>query len=129
VNISKVAKVTGLTAKTIRYYEQIGLITAAPRSANGYRHYTDMALQELRVIKRARATGFNLEESQALLALYRDEERPSAKVKQIAQAKIVTLRSQITTLQTMLASLEQWVSCCQGDEHPACPILDELERG
>lgn len=80
MNISKVAKATGLTAKTIRYYESIGLITAPVRSDNGYRSYTEGALRELRFVKRARETGFNLEECQELLALYRDEtqnQRPS----------------------------------------------------
>lgn len=47
MNISKVAKATGLTAKTIRYYESIGLITAPVRSDNGYRSYTEGALREL----------------------------------------------------------------------------------
>ena len=67
MNISKVAKATGLTAKTIRYYESIGLISAPVRSDNGYRSYTDGALRELRFVKRARETGFNLEECQELL--------------------------------------------------------------
>ena len=81
MNISKVAKATGLTAKTIRYYESIGLISSPVRSDNGYRSYTDASLRELRFVKRARETGFNLEECQELLALYRDEHRTSAQVK------------------------------------------------
>lgn len=95
MNISKVAKATGLTAKTIRYYESIGLISAPVRSDNGYRSYTEGALRELRFVKRARETGFNLEECQELLALYRDEHRTSAQVKKLAQEKIVDLRAQI----------------------------------
>ncbi|BEE11267.1 MULTISPECIES: Cu(I)-responsive transcriptional regulator [Aeromonas] len=129
MNISKVAKATGLTAKTIRYYESIGLISAPVRSDNGYRSYTEGALRELRFVKRARETGFNLEECQELLALYRDEHRTSAQVKKLAQEKIVDLRSRIAGLQAMLSSLEGLVGCCHGDENPECPILDELERG
>ena len=129
MNISKVAKATGLTAKTIRYYESIGLITAPVRSDNGYRSYTERALRELRFVKRARETGFNLEECQELLALYRDEHRSSAQVKKLAQEKIVDLRTRISGLQAMLASLEGLVCCCHGDENPECPILDELEKG
>ena len=123
MNISKVAKATGLTAKTIRYYESIGLITAPVRS------YTEGALRELRFVKRARETGFNLEECQELLALYRDEHRTSAQVKKLAQEKIVDLRARIAGLQAMLTSLEGLVCCCHGDENPECPILDELEKG
>ncbi|MFB2865600.1 Cu(I)-responsive transcriptional regulator [Aeromonas sp. MdU4] len=129
MNISKVAKATGLTAKTIRYYESIGLITAPVRSDNGYRSYTEGALRELRFVKRARETGFNLEECQELLALYRDEHRTSAQVKKLAQEKIVDLRARIAGLQAMLSSLEGLVCCCHGDDNPECPILDELERG
>ena len=129
MNISKVAKATGLTAKTIRYYESIGLISAPVRSDNGYRSYTEGALRELRFVKRARETGFNLEECRELLALYRDEHRTSAQVKKLAQEKIVDLRSRIAGLQAMLTSLEGLVCCCHGDENPECPILDELERG
>ncbi|PJG58021.1 Cu(I)-responsive transcriptional regulator [Aeromonas cavernicola] len=128
MNISKVAKATGLTAKTIRYYESIGLITAPTRSDNGYRRYADSALRELRFIKRARETGFNLEECQELLALYRDKQRTSAQVKKLAQEKIVDLRERIAGLQAMLSSLESLVGCCHGDDRPECPILDELER-
>jgi len=129
MNISKVAKATGLTAKTIRYYESIGLIKAPVRSDNGYRSYTEGSLRELRFVKRARETGFNLEECQELLALYRNEHRTSAQVKKLAQEKIVDLRARISGLQAMLSSLEGLVCCCHGDENPECTILDELERG
>ena len=129
MNISKVAKATGLTAKTIRYYESIGLISPPVRSENGYRSYAEGALRELNFVKRARETGFNLEECQELLALYRDEHRTSAQVKALAQEKIVDLRARIAGLQAMLSSLEGLVGCCQGNERPECPILDKLERG
>ncbi|MGL5285071.1 Cu(I)-responsive transcriptional regulator [Aeromonas sp. RU39B] len=129
MNISKVAKASGLTTKTIRYYESIGLIIPPARSDNGYRSYGDAAVRELRFVKRARETGFNLEECQELLALYRDEHRTSAQVKKLAQEKIVDLRERIAGLQAMLASLEKLVCCCHGDERPECPILDEFERG
>ncbi|MGY3926993.1 Cu(I)-responsive transcriptional regulator [Aeromonas simiae] len=128
MNISKVAKASGLTAKTIRYYESIGLIKAPQRSDNGYRSYGDSALRELRFVKRARETGFNLEECQELLALYRDEHRSSAQVKKLAEEKMVDLRERIAGLQAMLTSLEQLTRCCHGDERPECPILDELGK-
>ncbi|ENY70402.1 Cu(I)-responsive transcriptional regulator [Aeromonas diversa] len=129
MNISKVAKASGLTAKTIRYYESIGLITPPVRSANGYRSYGEAAVRELRFVKRARETGFNLEECQELLALYRDEHRTSAQVKKLAQEKIADLRERISGLQAMLASLEKLTCCCHGDGRPECPILEEFEKG
>ncbi|MFG0832768.1 Cu(I)-responsive transcriptional regulator [Aeromonas bivalvium] len=129
MNISKAAQATGLSAKTIRYYESIGLITAPLRSDNGYRSYGEETVRELHFVKRARETGFNLEECQELLALYRDKHRSSAQVKKLAQEKIVDLKARIQGLQTMLSSLEGLVICCHGDDRPECPILDELERG
>lgn len=93
MNISKVAKATGLTAKTIRYYESIGLISSPVRSDNGYRSYTDASLRELRFVKRARETGFNLEECQELLALYRDEHRTSAQTMEVMVTPTKSSRS------------------------------------
>jgi hypothetical protein len=87
------------------------------RSDNGYRSYTT-SLRELRFVKRARETGFNLEECQELLALYRDEHRTSAQVKKLAQEKIVDLRSRIAGLQAMLSALEEVVLLPRGCESP-----------
>ena len=91
MNISKVAKATGLTAKTIRYYESIGLISSPVRSDNGYRSYTDAPAG---AALRQACAGDRLQsgECQELLALYRDEHRTSAQVKKLAQEKIVDLR-------------------------------------
>lgn len=129
MNISKVAAACGLSAKTIRYYERIGLVTPPARSANGYRAYGEATVRELRFVKRARETGFNLEECRELLALYRDQHRASEQVKRLAEEKMADLRGRIATLQGMLASLETLVSCCHGDGQPDCPILDAFEKG
>ena len=129
MNISKVAKATGLTAKTIRYYESIGLITAPVRSDNGYRSYTEGALRELRFVKRARETGFNLEECQELLALYRDEHRTSAQVKKLAQEKIVDLRARIAGLQAMLTSWKGWSVAATGMKIPSVRSSTNWRRG
>ncbi|MBC8674013.1 MerR family DNA-binding transcriptional regulator [Aeromonas hydrophila] len=128
MNISKVAKATGLTAKTIRYYESIGLISAPVRSDNGYRSYTEGRCASC---ASSSGRGDRLQPGgvPGLLALYRDEHRTSAQVKKLAQEKIVDLRARIAGLQAMLSSLEGLVGCCHGDENPECPILDELERG
>ncbi len=81
MNISDVAKKTGLTSKTIRFYEEKALITAPIRSDNGYRHYSAKHVEELTLLRQARQVGFNLDECRELVALFNDPARHSADVK------------------------------------------------
>ena len=77
MNISEAARLSGLSSKTIRYYEDIGLIAPARRSDNGYRQYEQRAVEELKFLGRARHVGFDLDECRQLLALHRDSGRQS----------------------------------------------------
>ncbi len=81
MNISDVAKKTGLTSKAIRFYEEKGLVTPPLRSENGYRSYTQRHLDELTLLRQARQVGFNLEECGELVNLFNDPKRHSADVK------------------------------------------------
>ncbi len=126
MNISQAAKVAGVSSKTIRFYEQQGIIPPADRAANGYRHYSAHQLEALRFIRRARALGFSLEESRELLQLSRDPGRTSASVKQKAEQHIAQINQQIEQLQQMRDALLTVVEQCRGDMGGDCPILDEL---
>ncbi|MEH6579155.1 MAG: Cu(I)-responsive transcriptional regulator [Amphritea sp.] len=126
MNISQAAKSAGLSSKTIRFYEQQGIIPPAERAANGYRYYTDRQLEKLRFIKRARSLGFSLEESRELLQLSQDPSRTSGAVKQKAQQHIVQINKQIEQLQQMRDALITVVEQCRGDNGTECPILDQL---
>ena len=126
MNISKVAQLTGLTAKTIRYYESIELITPANRRENGYRAYNDSHLRELSFISHARELGFTLKECADLLNLYKDQGRKSADVKALALRKVEDIEQKIVQLQTIRDSLKSLTECCHGDELPDCPIIDRL---
>jgi MerR family transcriptional regulator, copper efflux regulator len=84
MNIGAVAQACGLPPKTIRYYEDIGLIRP-DRSGNGYREFSDRHLHQLAFISRARGLGFTVVECRALLALYQDRDRASADVKRLAE--------------------------------------------
>jgi MerR family transcriptional regulator, copper efflux regulator len=129
MNIGAAAKASGLSAKMIRYYESIGLLQAAGRSANGYRNYSPLELQQLSFIKRARDLGFTLEEVAKLLALWQDRQRASADVKALAAEHIDDLNRRISELVGLRDTLQGLAHSCNGDERPDCPILKELESG
>jgi len=125
MNIGEVATRTGLPAKTIRYYEDIGLIKPL-RDANGYRSFRDTDYHKLAFLGRARALGFTIEDCRALLALYEDEGRESGDVKRIARQHLTQIDQKIDQLQEMRATLSRLVAACAGDDRPDCPILNDL---
>ncbi len=129
MNIGQAAQASGVSAKMIRYYEQIALIKAVGRTAAGYRDYAVEDVHELRFIRRARDLGFSIAEITELLSLWRDRSRRSADVKAIALVRIEDLRQRIAGMEQMAATLEHLAECCSGDERPDCPILDDLEKG
>jgi len=128
MNIGQAARHSGLSAKMLRYYEQIGLLPAASRSEAGYRHYGEDDLHRLAFIKRARDLGFSLDEVARLLALWQDRSRASADVKALTQSHIQALERKIAELAGLRDTLRQLVDCCHGDARPDCPILHDLEH-
>ncbi|HZH56855.1 Cu(I)-responsive transcriptional regulator [Yanghanlia caeni] len=129
MNIGEAAKASNVSAKMIRYYEQIGLIPPAARNDAGYRHYTQADLHRLRFIRRARDLGFAVNEIRDLLNLWHDTSRRSADVKRLAEQHIAELHRRMETLRQMADTLKTLVDCCAGDERPECPILQNLEQG
>ena len=126
MNISEAARRSGLSARTIRYYEDISMIQPASRGANGYRQYNDRAVRELLFLARSREVGFNLEESGQLLGLLRDSERHSVHAKKLVLEKADQLQLRINQLQAMQGVLQTMAQRCNGDEGPDCAILDDL---
>lgn len=127
MNIGDAASRSGVSAKMIRYYERIGLIPTASRTASGYREYEPRDVHMLRFIARARDLGFSVAEITELLDLWRDKDRRSADVKALAQARVRDLRQKIAHLQDMADTLEELANACAGNERPNCPILQRLE--
>ncbi|KZY32884.1 Cu(I)-responsive transcriptional regulator [Roseovarius sp. HI0049] len=127
MNIGDVSERTGLPAKTIRYYEDIGLVRPA-RDTNGYRVFRDTDAHKLAFLGRARALGFSIEDCRTLLALYEDDDRASADVKRVATEHLHQIEDKITQLQAMHDTLNELVRCCAGDNRPDCPILKDLAR-
>ncbi|WP_165214312.1 Cu(I)-responsive transcriptional regulator [Affinirhizobium pseudoryzae] len=126
MNIGEASEASGVSAKMIRYYEQIGLIRPSTRSGNNYRVYAADDVHVLRFIKRARSLGFSLEETERLLALWQDRERESAAVKAVAVEHIADLERRIADMQAMVKTLKHLAHCCGGDGRPDCPILEDL---
>jgi len=125
MNIKEAGNRAGLPAKTIRYYEEVGLIRPL-RDPNGYRAFRASDVHKLGFLGRARALGFTIEDCRVLLSLYEDQSRASADVKEIAQRHLTQIAEKIAALQTMQDTLSHLVTCCHGDDRPDCPILADL---
>lgn len=127
MNISEAATRAGLPPKTIRYYEEIGLV-APHRDANGYRSFSESHIHKLHFLARARGLGFSIEDCRTLLALYEDSGRASADVKTIAEEHLAQIEAKIAELAAMRDTLTELVHACAGDHRPDCPILKGLEQ-
>lgn len=128
MNISFVAERSGVSAKTIRYYESIGLIPSADRRTNGYRAYDIADVHTLQFIRRARDLGFSVDEIRSLLDLWQDKRRASTKVKALATQHLRELDQKIKELESMRRTLAHLVERCRGNDRPDCPILNDLAR-
>lgn len=125
MNIGEAAERSGIPSKTIRYYEDIGLVRPQ-RSGNGYRAFRDTDLHKLTFLGRARALGFSIEDCRTLLGLYEDDSRESAQVKAVAEEHLAEIDSKIVQLRAMRETLSDLVTACHGDDRPDCPILRDL---
>ncbi len=126
MNIGQAAKQSNVSAKTIRYYESIGLIAPASRTDSGYRTYSEKDVQTLSFIHHARNLGFSVKDVSMLLDLWRNQKRASADVKALATAHIAAVDRKIGELQRMRDTLLDLTHRCHGDDRPDCPILEGL---
>jgi MerR family copper efflux transcriptional regulator len=126
MNIGTAARKSGVPAKTIRYYESIGLIPPATRAGNGYRNYSDVDIATLKFIQRARSLGFPVKDVGDLLELWREKDRSSADVKSLALNHIKAIEQRIGEMESIRGTLIHLTERCHGDERPDCPILDDL---
>lgn len=128
MNIGQASAASGVSAKMIRHYEDIGLTRSPGRTAANYRTYSENEVHVLRFIKRARVLGFSVTDIKELLGLWQNKSRPSASVKRVARRHLDELERRIAELQSMVRTLEHLTRHCHGDHRPDCPILEELER-
>ena len=128
MNIGQASRASRISAKMIRYYEQIGLLPPADRSDAGYRTYGRADIQRLHFIRRARDFGFASSEIRELLDLQCDHSRRSADVKRLAEQHIAALQRRIADMRQMESSLQALAGACAGDHRPECPILQGLQQ-
>jgi len=126
MNIGQAAKISGVSAKMIRHYEEVGLVPAPGRTDSGYRQYSERDVHTLRFIRQARDLGFSIRQIGDLVGLWQNRRRPSRSVKALAEAHIQALDEKAQELLAMKATLEHLVHCCNGDDRPECPILESL---
>ena len=129
MNIGEAARLSGVSAKMIRYYEDVGMMPAAGRKPNGYRDYDEAYVAALQFLRRARDLGFSMDETRDLLALWRDRSRPSRDVKRLVERHVMDLTRRIDEMKGMRDALAQLSRTCAGDERPDCPILTDLAKG
>jgi Cu(I)-responsive transcriptional regulator len=129
MRIGDAARLSGVSAKLIRYYESVGLLSPAGRDANGYRIFDERNVHELRFIKRARSLGFPIKQIDELLDLWRDQRRPSRKVRALAERHKQAVVSRMEAHRSIIKVLSRLIAACKGDDRPDCPILDELSEG
>ena len=126
MKIGEAARRSGLSQKMLRYYESIGLVKPRGRGDNGYRDYSEVDLQRLTFIRRARELGFPLADVGRLLALWDDTGRSSAEVHTLASAQLQALDERIAQLSALRASLAELIAACHADRRSECAILGRL---
>ena len=128
MNIGQAATASGVSAKMIRHYEEVGLFPEPGRTDAGYRQYNEKEVHTLRFIRQARDLGFSIPQIGELVGLWQNRRRPSRQVKALAEAHIQELQQKAQDLLAMKATLEHLVQSCHGDDRPDCPILENLAK-
>ncbi len=126
VAIGTAARLSNVSAKMVRHYESLGLLSPVARTDSGYRQYNEADVRTLQFIKRGRDLGFSMAEIAELVGLWHNRRRASASVKRIAQRHVNDLAQRIEAMQAMQRTLAFLLHHCHGDERPDCPILDDL---
>ena len=128
MNIGKVAKLSDLTVKAVRYYDNIDLVKPYQKTITGYREYNENDALKLKFVGKARKFNFSIDECRELLSLYENESRPSKDVKKLTLEKISQIDKKLQQLQNLKDELTYLANNCHGDDRPNCPILNALSK-
>ena len=128
MNIGKASKLSDLTVKAVRYYDNIGLVKPQQNISSGYREYNEEDVLKLKFVGKARKFNFSIDECRELLSLYENKSRPSKDVKKLTLEKISQIDEKLKQLQNLKDELSYLADNCHGDDRPNCPILDALSK-
>ena len=128
-SIGGAARASDLPVKTVRYYDEIGLVRPSARSGKGYRLYDERDIRKLVFVRHTRDFGFSIDTCRELLDLYQNPTRTSKEVKEIAAQRLHEIRERMAALQRLYDELSHLADTCHGDARPDCPILSFLSDG
>jgi MerR family copper efflux transcriptional regulator len=128
INIGKVCEITQLSPKSVRLYEDKGLISKPNRSESGYREYSNEHIEQLKLIARAKSAGFSLTECKEFVSLASNPYRKSSEVKEKTRRKLDEVEKKIEQLKKIQEQLLQWLDACPGNTDSHCPIIDDLTK-
>ena len=123
MNIGRAAAASGVTAKLIRYYEEIGLVRPAGRTPANYRDFDERNIHELRFIRVARSLSFSVPEIAELLSLWRDPGRDAGAVRAMADARVRELEERAAGMTQMAEALRALAASGAQGERPEHPVL------
>lgn len=131
LTIGQLAKAAGVTTPTIRYYEEIGLLPKAGRTKSGQRAYDETELERVTFIRRCREFGFSIDQVRVLAGLSISAERDCSEVRDMAHAHLSEVRTKLTELRALEASLvafaEQCDTACAGGPGRDCVVFEAMK--
>lgn len=126
LKINQVARLCGVASKTIRYYEEIGLLPAPARSPNGYRLYCDQDIENLVFIRRCRDLQIPIADIQKLLQVQLDGNASCTEVDDIIHIQLMRVNKTLSELSLLKQTLSELADCCTSSEVRHCEILRAL---
>ena len=126
VPIGEAARASGVKAPTIRYYEEVGLLPAPPRTEGNRRLYEPADLRRLAFIRHARELGFEIAAIRALLTLQDDPNQSCAAADEIARARLGDVEQRITSLVALKSELERMIAGCAHGRVAECRVIEIL---
>lgn len=133
LTIGKLTRAAGVTTPTIRYYEEIGLLPKAGRSAAGQRIYAESELERLTFIRRCRDFGFSIKQVRVLAGLSISADRDCGEVRDMAHAHLGAVREKLVELKALEASLKAFAercdTACAGGPGRDCLVFEDMRRG
>jgi MerR family transcriptional regulator, copper efflux regulator len=125
--IGQVTDLTGISIRTIRYYETLGLINSLRRTEGGFRQFSLDVLTRLAFIKRTQNLGLSLEEIGNILQVYDQGQTPCGEIKEKLEEKVLQIDRQIDQLLTLRSEikglLSGWKNISDTHEDTICPII------